>query len=333
MARSGTSVLARGLHALGVDFGNHLIPGNDIWNPKGFWEDKEIVYKINRGVLHVLQNLSPTTQLTNLSFQDNNALSKLNRHAVIILKKRMTFTNNWGFKDPRTAIILPFWKNIFTELNLQDHYIISVRNPLSSAYSYCKVYKKTDIEMGLILWLRHLISAIDETVKKKRIIVSYELLLQNPIAQLERMINKLSITCHNISEMNSFEKEFLDKALQHYEYTLGDLMSHPATSVSPLCIKVYELLMQIAKDQIFFDSDDFSCVWAEIKKEYSYLYPIYYYIDLLTYRQKKTEKILHTIKKSFPWKISYPFRVVDDLLRNKRINSRKKKKLARFYEE
>lgn len=332
MARSGTSVIARSLQALGVDFGNNLIPGDNTWNPKGFWEDMDLVYKINRGVLHVLNNALTNINLTSKQCQENEGLCKLTYAAINILNKRIACTTNWGFKDPRTAQILPFWKNIFAELNLNDHYVIALRNPLASAHSYQRVKKNTDIEANLIIWLKHLIAAIDDTAEKKRVIVSYDLLLQNPRFQLERMKNNLSIQFSDISEINIFEKEFLDKKLQHYEYSLGDLIAHSATAVSPLCIKVYELLMQLAKDQIDFDSDDFSCAWAEVKKEFAYLYPIYCYIDSLINKQKKTEKTLHTIKKSLPWKISYPLRIIDDLLRNKRIKLREKKKLARFYE-
>jgi hypothetical protein len=47
MARSGTSAITRGLNALGIDLGNKLTPANEKWNPKGFWEDNEVVYQIN----------------------------------------------------------------------------------------------------------------------------------------------------------------------------------------------------------------------------------------------------------------------------------------------
>ena len=46
-ARSGTSVVARGLKALGVDLGDKLARASQRVNPKGFWEDDEIAHKIN----------------------------------------------------------------------------------------------------------------------------------------------------------------------------------------------------------------------------------------------------------------------------------------------
>lgn len=53
VTRSRTSVITRGLQALGVTLGDKLHPASS-WNPKGFWEDDELVYKINRSLLYFL---------------------------------------------------------------------------------------------------------------------------------------------------------------------------------------------------------------------------------------------------------------------------------------
>ena len=42
-ARSGTSVIARGLSALGIDLRDKLIPASKV-NPTGFFEDLDIVF-------------------------------------------------------------------------------------------------------------------------------------------------------------------------------------------------------------------------------------------------------------------------------------------------
>ena len=41
MHRSGTSAVARGLKALGVDLGENLMPPVEGNNEKGFWEDRD----------------------------------------------------------------------------------------------------------------------------------------------------------------------------------------------------------------------------------------------------------------------------------------------------
>ena len=58
---------------------------------------------------------------------------------------------------------------------MKENYIIALRNPLSCAASYQRI-TGTDIEHGLLLWLSHLLAAVDGTEDKNRIIVSYDLL-------------------------------------------------------------------------------------------------------------------------------------------------------------
>ena len=139
MARSGTSAIARGLKALGIDLGKTLTPGDAAWNPKGFWEDSDIVYKINRGILHALDHTGYSVIMVNNLNADNAALNNLRNYALELLQQRMSSTQYWGFKDPRTSKLLPFWQDVFHKLNLNEHYIIALRNPLASSYSYKRV--------------------------------------------------------------------------------------------------------------------------------------------------------------------------------------------------
>lgn len=190
IARSGTSVITRALNVLGVDLGNHLNPSNK-WNPKGFWEDKDIVYNINRKVFEKLNYEHGVFR--DLYREDilKNETKDLKKLARDLLKSRMQETTQWGFKDPNTVRVLPFWQNIFSELQLSDHYIIALRNPLESAESYQNKSFGCNYEKTLYMWLLHLLPAVEQTHGKKRIVVHYDLMLKNPKLQLERFQNKM----------------------------------------------------------------------------------------------------------------------------------------------
>ena len=328
MARSGTSAIARGLKALGIDLGKHLIAGDAAWNAKGFWEDTDIVYSINRSVI-AAQDYSWQNAMRTETYSQ---LVEFKGAAQHLLKQRMAATEHWGFKDPRTALILPFWKEVFQHLHLDDHYVIALRNPLASAYSYQKV-TGVDIEEGLLLWLMHLIPAIDGTHGKKRVMVSYDFMLQNPRAQLERMRNKLHITLpRDEKEIDVYVNEFLDKNLTHHEYSDDNLKSHPAFGVAPMCLQVYSTLMKLTKDEMAFDSDEFTQTWQQIKNEFAAVHPIYCYIDTLLKRNKTLVREQRTMRRSLPWKLIYPLRKLDDMLRALRNKSRQRKKMAKVYE-
>ena len=330
MARSGTSAIARGLQALGVDLGDKLTPANAEWNPKGFYEDTEIVYKINRGVLFALDYTWMSVNLIDNVCCDNPKLTDLQAYAKKLLTQRMAQTTHWGFKDPRTAKVLPFWQEVFQSLQLNEHYIITLRNPLASAYSYQRVSGE-DIELGLLLWLMHLYPAIEGSQGKRRMIVSYDLMLQEPRQQLERIKKTMVIPDLEGADIEEYANEFLDRKLQHYDYNHQDLTSHPAVSIAPICLKMYNLFMRLAKDELTFESSEFSNEWQIIKTEFLTSYPMYCYFDNVFKANKKLKKELQTMQRSIPWKLVYPLRLIDNFLRSRRRKARELKRLVKSY--
>lgn len=328
MARSGTSAIARGLQAIGIELGDKLTPGSKKWNPKGFFEDSDIVYKINRGLLHKLDHEWTGISLLSKENFDYEGVHEFKNLAISLLKERMKNTDYWGFKDPRTAKLLPFWQMVFAQLNLNERYVIALRNPLSSAYSYQRV-AHVDIETGLLLWLMHLIPAIDETQGKKRVVINYDAILSDSHHQLLRLKHQLNIPdLVDASEINQYAKQFLDRKLQHFDYDERTLRSHPAMPIAPLCYTVYELLKCVAKDEMDLESSSFSNAWQEVKTEFEKIYPVYTYIDSLLKKNKKMERELRSIRRSLPWKLFYPLRIIDDALRAMRRKAREKRRLV-----
>lgn len=332
MARSGTSAIARGLKALGIELGQTLTPGDKLWNPTGFWEDTDIVYKINRGVLYALDCQWMSTDLVDEEAQQKPAITDLKNAAKQLLQERMKSTEYWGFKDPRTARIMPFWRDVFQELNLHDQYVIALRNPLSSARSY-QTLSGTDVEVGLLMWLMHLIPAVNGTVGKLRVVVSYENMLADPRKQLLRMKERLVLPFEpDPCEIDIYADEFLDKKLHRHVSTHQDLKINPAVAVVPLASEVYELLLKVANDELSFDSAAFQIEWQRVQQEFEKIKPMFRYLDSLLKRNKSLERNMRSIKRSIPWKITYPLRMVDDLLRARRKKAREKRRLIKAYE-
>lgn len=330
-ARSGTSVITRALKTIGVDLGDNMVPMSK-WNPTGFFEDEEIIFTIHSEVYATLGQKVRGITIIDLNKQTGEHLAKIRESAAQLLKKRFATTSHWGFKDPSTAKIIPFWQSVFAQLSLSEHYIIALRNPLASARSFSTL-TKTDLETGLLLWLTHLIPAIDETVGKQRIIVSYENMLENPQIELERMQRGLNITTTVSSEeIKCYTNTFLNHSLHHNHHNQDDLKKHSASNVAPLCIDVYELLLQVANDKLSFTDDVFVQCWQEIKHNFETLYPIYCYIDQILQKNQQLRKKLKHIEKSIVWQVTQPIRWADDQLRSARVKKRKKKRLQTAYE-
>ena len=327
MSRNGTSAIARSLRVLGIDLGDKLLPA-DSRNLKGFYEDADVLYKINRGVASTLGNPWMSERMLNKKqIMENNLLANYKHDAIKLLQQRLASTDYWGFKDPRTASILPFWQTVFNTLALDDRYIIAMRNPLASAYSNQK-FAQMGMEMALLLWLVTLISAVDGTQDKKRVLISYERMLEDPHLQLERMHKLLALsTPIDKCDADIYANEFLDKKLMHHTVSDQSLQSHHALAIAPLCLQVYETLTKVAKDEINFDSIAFKSAWQNIKDKFNETYPLYEFIQRLSKQNKMLEREIRTIRKSALWKLIYPLRYVEDTLRNRLRMAKRKKRL------
>jgi hypothetical protein len=326
-ARGGTSAIARALKVLGIDLGAKLSAADNRWNPTGFWEDNEIVYKIHQGIFYFLKQPWMSTRLVEKSEFDIPAIQKLKKQAMQLVLKRMKTTSHWGFKDPRTAKVLPFWQDIFKTMNVDDAYIIALRNPLSSARSY-QALTGTDMETGLLLWLMHMVAAIEGTHGKRRVIVSYESMLRDARTQLSRIKEALHTPMTiDEQELNVYANQFLDKKLEKYHGTEDELKTNASAAAIPLCSQVYFTLLSAANDEMRFDSQAFQSAWDAIMKEFQIHYRSYCYIDELLSRVKHLGKHVHKAQKSLPWKLAYPLRVIDDFLRANRRRRREQKRL------
>jgi len=308
--RGGTSAIARGLIALGVDLGNILTHASQRVNPKGFWEDKEIV-RINRDIFKKLDCSSGGIAWIDKQQLTGKVVQPIKIAAVELLKQRFELTQSWGFKDPQTARLIPFWQSVFASLNLNENYIIALRNPLSSAQSHRNL-SGANIETGLLLWLMHLIPAIEGTQGGKRAIINYELIMENPRKQLERIQKLLDIPSNQqTADIDQYVNEFLDDNLDHHKYSYEDLKSNPAIQVAPLCLRTYDLLLKVAKDELKFEDSEFVTAWQEILSQLHDDYPVYCYIDSLLNENHRLKKTLKSIHQSNLWKIIYPLRLIN----------------------
>jgi len=225
MHRSGTSALTRGLKLLGVELGDRLMDGVAGENEKGFWEDTDF-YKINEQLLSILR--SSWDGLRELDFQclNDEKFSNLKNTAKELLEERLKDGVTFGFKDPRTSVLLPFWQQIFYELGIQEQYVIVVRNPVDVALSL-ESRNSFPKEKSFYLWAKHICSSLENINDKSTVIVSFNKLLDNPTYELKRVAKALEL---NFTEdkhtIDVYENEFLSKKLRHHDSSFENNDSH-----------------------------------------------------------------------------------------------------------
>jgi hypothetical protein len=186
-------------------------------------------------------------------------------------------------------------------------------------------FAHSDIESGLILWIKSFFYALEATKGRHRVVVSYELMLQESGDQLVRMHHELAMTTPlDMVEVDRYANDFIDTKLRHHEYTDDDLRMHPAVAVASICIKLHTFAMQLARDEIKLDSDEYHQAWQELKNELAKIQPMLDYIEGLRRKNKVLERQVRNIQKSIPWKMIYPLRVIDNMLRSRRKQSKRK---------
>jgi GT2 family glycosyltransferase len=274
MHRSGTSAITRGLQVMGVDLGNRLIPAVEDVNPKGFWEDIDLC-QLNNELLGALGSdwhyLAPVALGDMEALQKNSYLSK----AANLLSQKVDERTIFGFKDPRTIKLLPFWKEVSIQCQLDISCVLAIRHPLSVSQSLTK-RDGFDTEKNYFLWLGHIIESLSGSAGLKRVLVDYDKLMLSPELELNRIAEKLDLKIDEV-ELKVYRSEFLDKALRHTAYSLNDLSLDEACP--PLVREVYTTLLEIASGKTHLDDpalqNRITC-WVN---EYERLKPILTLVD------------------------------------------------------
>jgi len=288
MHRSGTSAITRTLPVMGVELGDRLIPSIEGNNAKGFWEDIDL----NDFDNEILEALG--SQWSNLSVLTPFDLATLRSQgyflrAVELLRKKVGASRHFGFKDPRMAKLLPFWREVFAHCQFDVSYILAVRHPLSVARSLNK-RDSLEPEQSYLLWLGHVLPSLVNSAGNRRLVVDYDRLMQSPDQQLQRIANSLGLEIDGAA-LQTYKEDFLDEELRHTVYTQDDLLLDPACP--PLAHEVYAGLLELAGDHGSLDEPAWTERVGRWSAEYTRLAASLRLADKLIKRNEMVGKQLH----------------------------------------
>ena len=129
MHRSGTSLCANMLAGLGVDMAEAANPSPD--NPRGHWERPRINDLHDEiFAMHGIRWSDPSHHLAlPPDWHREPAINGIRAKLAAYLKPLLKRPSLIGFKDPRTARLLPMWDDLLEELNLEPRYVFCIRDP------------------------------------------------------------------------------------------------------------------------------------------------------------------------------------------------------------
>ena len=241
MHRSGTSLVASWLSALGVDMGRELPP--DKGNPRGYFEDIGFL-EFQRRVLsqgcppddggHPDWGWTESEQLNTETFKD------FIREARSLVGLRAEGRGLWGWKDPRTTLLLDFWDTLLDGA----YYIFVYRFPWDVADSMQRLGEPLFLrnpEYAYRIWTFYNRRLRDFFLENspRCVLLSIDALRLNPGRLVDLLRKKLNIEIREANLSDVYERELFTctEGPQGYD-PLIDLVA----ATSPECT---ELLAQL----------------------------------------------------------------------------------------
>jgi hypothetical protein len=186
MHRAGTSAVTRLLTLMGLWAGPEgRFPIFDLANPKGYWENSDVVILDDALLAALSASWSEADDL------DLGRLSEPQRCAFETRARELIQSFNvqgpWVIKDPRLCLLFPFWRRLLE----RPLCVLVHRDPLPVARSL-QNRDGLHIPLGIALWELHARAALASSLGLPRVLISYHDLIAAPMATLRRLREELA---------------------------------------------------------------------------------------------------------------------------------------------
>jgi glycosyltransferase involved in cell wall biosynthesis len=174
MHRSGTSMVAGALQAAGLQLGAESdVLGAEPSNPVGHFENLHFL-GVNESLLADLHGSWSEPPVRFAGWEASESFAP-HREAARRAVARLAGNAPWGWKDPRTTLLLPFWRAIVSEMR----FVVCLRSPLEVALSLQR-RDSFPLDQGSELWVQYTRDAVLGTAGAPRFFVFYEDFLAMP---------------------------------------------------------------------------------------------------------------------------------------------------------
>ena len=214
--RSGTSLAASVVEALGVDLGDHatMLPANEHDNARGYWEH-DAIFRFNERLLQTFGGTWESPPKLPQDWHRIPALDEARLQARRILAELGLCREGvrWGWKDPRASLTIPFWRDLVGDMD----FVICVRNPADVAASIARRgAHDLDFRGSVALWLRYISAALENTQGSRRIVLLSEDLLADPGRQIARLGEFVGAFDSQVRTVQRNASELIEPRLWHH---------------------------------------------------------------------------------------------------------------------
>jgi len=229
MHRSGTSAVAGVCAILGAAPPARLMPPHQ-QNPKGFWESVPLTAQ-NDAVLAELDSTWHDWRALDRTKIEQLQGGSLAERASALFDEEFGDATLSVFKDPRICRFAPFWFDILVSKGITPLAILPLRHPLETALSL-RTRDGFSLNLGLLLWLRHVLDAEASTRLLPRSIVVWSTFLANWRSEVERIAAELEFSWpRDLDEAGPDIEEFLTPDLHRERVCNLEDEGHPELHV------------------------------------------------------------------------------------------------------
>jgi hypothetical protein len=225
MHRSGTSALTRILNLVGAQLPSRLLePGFD--NVTGYWESADLTALHDR-VLESAGTRWEDFATLPASWHASDVAESFRQEILAVLQRDFVTSPLFVIKDPRICRLVPLWTSVLERFGVESAFLIAFRNPIEVAESL-KVRDGFHPATSLLMWLRHVIDAERGSRGARRVLVSYEALLEDWRAVVQRVGRELGLEWPRLShETDAAAEAFLEREMRHQRSTLDEVRHRP----------------------------------------------------------------------------------------------------------
>ena len=222
MHRSGTSLCAHVLHALGVDMTDTPDPVPS--NPKGQWERLEIVglhdrvlELFGRGYFTPLHDLALPP-----GWPQDPRLAPIRRELAAYFAPRLAQGAAIGFKDPRTCRLLPLWRDVIAGLDVDAKFVLCLRHPVQVARSLDR-RDGLPPDSGEYRWFSYMADVVGQLRDETVCTIEYEDWFADPAGNAAKLAAVLDLPAGGSPpELAAAIAPIVDRGLSHDDPALGE---------------------------------------------------------------------------------------------------------------
>jgi hypothetical protein len=248
MHRSGTSAATRLVNVLGPAT---CAPGEMVrgpWNPSGHFESRALMHLNNALLTQMGRTWWYPPPAGEQDYEAVAARITITRPQARRAFRRVHRTVPWVWKDPRTSVLLPYWRSVLGDRLAA---VVVVRNPIEVAVSMQRRHG-VPVSFGVALWERYNRLILLHSAGLPVLVTRYDDLVDDPAAWSEgarTFLAGLGMRLDDTSGTLVAARDFVDADLRHSTHTRADVVDAGSTSLA-----VYDALEDVMGPSASFRS-------------------------------------------------------------------------------